>query len=298
MITEAITALKDKDGSSKQAISKYIEKEYKNLPPTHSILLTHHLKRLRNEGQLIMVKYSYMFPPRSDQFQPPTSTDYHSTFGYTETGDVNHATDVNAPTISPPPGSTKRKVGRPPKNRSDSGIGVQTQMPNVQPYDAAPPPLSYQPQYQYDVDVGEDLPVNHGSGSDFQGNANATAGSEPLFASLGLGDDGGAVPSVPPPPPTENTAAKKGRGRPPKVKKGVGRPRRIGIGPVTVPLSGNVLAPRRRPKRAGRLNVGGVNGGVVESRRSGRPYVSRFGRLTGKPLNKPSNVIDFPFASP
>ncbi|KAI3724321.1 hypothetical protein L2E82_36093 [Cichorium intybus] len=285
MIIQAIAALKDRDGSSKQAISKYIEKVYTNLPPTHSVLLTHHLKNLRNQGQLIMVKYSYMLAPRSGQFQPPTSTGYPSTFDFTETEDTP---DVNAPTTglnleNSISGSSKRKPGRPPKNRSDSGLGVQGQMQAVQPYNAEAPPL-YQPQFQYDVGAGQDLSVNYASGSDFQGNP--TAGSEPLFASLGLGDDGVAVP---PPQPTENSAVKKGRGRPPKVKRGRGRPRRIGVGPVTVPLSGNVLAPRRRPKRAGRLNVGvGENG--LGSRRSGRPYVSRFGRLTGRPMVKPSKV--------
>ncbi|GKC20565.1 putative high mobility group A5 [Tanacetum coccineum] len=70
MIIAAICALKDKDGSSRQAIAKYIEKEYANLPPTHPTLLTNHLKRMKNEGELIMVKHSYMLPPPRSSVSP------------------------------------------------------------------------------------------------------------------------------------------------------------------------------------------------------------------------------------
>ncbi|XP_061343662.1 uncharacterized protein LOC133289683 isoform X2 [Gastrolobium bilobum] len=63
MIYTAIEALKEKDGSSKRAIAKYIEQVYKEtLPPNHSNLLTHHLKRLKNNGMLVMVKKSYKLP--------------------------------------------------------------------------------------------------------------------------------------------------------------------------------------------------------------------------------------------
>ncbi|XP_027357356.1 uncharacterized protein LOC113866754 [Abrus precatorius] len=60
MIYRAIEALKEKNGSSKRAIGKYIDQVYKDqLPSTHSTLLTHHLKRLKNSGFLVMVKKSY-----------------------------------------------------------------------------------------------------------------------------------------------------------------------------------------------------------------------------------------------
>ncbi|TKY44789.1 Histone H1 [Spatholobus suberectus] len=63
MIYTAIEALKEKNGSSKRAIAKYIEQEYKDqLPPNHSALLTHHLTRLKNNGMLQMVKKSYTLP--------------------------------------------------------------------------------------------------------------------------------------------------------------------------------------------------------------------------------------------
>ncbi|KAG5142357.1 hypothetical protein JHK82_018052 [Glycine max] len=63
MIYTAIEALKEKEGSSKRAIAKYIEQVYKeHLPPNHSILLTQHLTLLKSSGMLQMVKKSYALP--------------------------------------------------------------------------------------------------------------------------------------------------------------------------------------------------------------------------------------------
>lgn len=90
MITEAITALKDRNGSSKRAIAKYIERVYSNsnLPSTHSALLTHHLKRLKEQGSIVMVKHSYKLA-RSPGAPPPVN--------------------ANGP---------KRRPGRPPKAKT------------------------------------------------------------------------------------------------------------------------------------------------------------------------------------
>lgn len=73
MITTAIGALNERTGSSKKAIAKYIEKTFGDLPPSHPALLTHHLKRLRTGGQVVMVKHSYMLPRSGDDAQalPP-----------------------------------------------------------------------------------------------------------------------------------------------------------------------------------------------------------------------------------
>ncbi|CAL0331114.1 unnamed protein product [Lupinus luteus] len=69
MICSAIRALEEKNGSSKKAIGKYMEQEYKDLLPTnHDTLLTQNLKYLTDKNILIMVKRSYKFPDaRSDK---------------------------------------------------------------------------------------------------------------------------------------------------------------------------------------------------------------------------------------
>lgn len=114
MISAAIAALNERDGSSKRAIAKYIETQYSDLPPTHSGLLTHHLKRLKTNGQLVMVKHSYKLPgPRS----APAA--------------VNGA--VNAESADPASAVAKRRPGRPPKPKPDA---VQAAVP------VFPPPIN------------------------------------------------------------------------------------------------------------------------------------------------------------
>ncbi|KAL4196748.1 hypothetical protein AMTRI_Chr04g247780 [Amborella trichopoda] len=66
MIISAITALKEENGSSKRAIDKYMEANYPNLPPTHTALLAHHLRRLKECGELVMVKNSYKLPNQAE----------------------------------------------------------------------------------------------------------------------------------------------------------------------------------------------------------------------------------------
>ncbi|KAK7844342.1 hmg-y-related protein a [Quercus suber] len=129
MIYAAIAALKERNGSSRRAIAKYIERVYSDLPPTHSALLTHNLKRLKNTGHLVMVKKSYKLP-RSD----PAA-----------------ATSTSLPSIPGPPKAQAqaqaqaRPRGRPPKPKLDTNNTTapishsqpipqqQQQQPNAQP---------------------------------------------------------------------------------------------------------------------------------------------------------------------
>ncbi|KAI7726907.1 hypothetical protein M8C21_014903 [Ambrosia artemisiifolia] len=306
MITSAIGALDDKDGSSRQAITKYIEREFSNLPPTHPNLLTHHLKRMKNQGQLIMIKHSYALPPppRSVPFQQPAPA----------ASADNHFTDYSITSAAAATDTPRRKPGRPPKPRQDFGF----QVPEIQPY---------QPQFEHPVqDYHTQNQTNSAPAQEMEGNY----AEPPIFASLGLADEGVATPT----PENAVVSAKRGRGRPPKSGNGIGngnvsggtgsvgdvggtgsgtegkrkrgrpksigrvngglgkrgRPKRIG-GIVTVPLSGNVASPRGRPKRAvsrPETGSGDVGSGSVSRSRGrgqgrGRPPKNNFNNSFGPP---------------
>ncbi|ESR33360.1 hypothetical protein CICLE_v10005932mg [Citrus x clementina] len=66
MINEAITALKERTGSSQFAIAKFIEEKQKaNLPNNFKKLLLVQLKKLVANGKLVKVKNSFKLPPKS-----------------------------------------------------------------------------------------------------------------------------------------------------------------------------------------------------------------------------------------
>ncbi|KAL2461728.1 high mobility group A5 [Abeliophyllum distichum] len=198
MITAAIWALKERNGSSKRAIAKYIETQYSNLPPTHSALLTHHLKRLKNNGQLLMVKNSYKLP-RS------------TTVPVTANGNGN---SISVPASVGP----KRRPGRPPKN-------AQAAVPNVIPV--------FAPEAQQAMPVTDAVPIVV-PGTEL----NMAIGPGSVYVSIGKvnGDASGAGVGTkrgrgrPPKQGGENQGGlKQGPGRPPKSlgvqPGGVERPR-------------------------------------------------------------------------
>jgi len=67
MIKDAITALKEKTGSSQYAIAKFIEEKHKQLPSNFRKLLLYHLKKLVAAGKLVKVKGSFKLLP----YAPP-----------------------------------------------------------------------------------------------------------------------------------------------------------------------------------------------------------------------------------
>ncbi|KAI4339455.1 hypothetical protein MLD38_024399 [Melastoma candidum] len=76
MIVTALGALQEPNGSNKTTISKYIESNYGELPAGHSQLLTHHLNRMKDTGELVFWKNNYMIrdpnaPPRRGRGRPP-----------------------------------------------------------------------------------------------------------------------------------------------------------------------------------------------------------------------------------
>lgn len=63
MIGEAITALKDRTGSSQYAIGKFIEEKHKaKLPPNFAKVLLIQLRKFTASGKLIKIKNSYKLP--------------------------------------------------------------------------------------------------------------------------------------------------------------------------------------------------------------------------------------------
>ncbi|KAK8674156.1 hypothetical protein V6N13_112452 [Hibiscus sabdariffa] len=100
LIINAIEALNDKNGSNKTSISKHIESKYGDLPAGHSTLLSHHLNKMKETGELVFWKNNYMkvdpnAPPRRARGRPPK------------------------PKVPLPPGmvlSSGRPRGRPPKD--------------------------------------------------------------------------------------------------------------------------------------------------------------------------------------
>lgn len=63
MISEAITTMKDRTGSSQPSIAKFMDQTYaKQLPPNFTKTLSIQLKRLVKSEKLVKVKNSYKIP--------------------------------------------------------------------------------------------------------------------------------------------------------------------------------------------------------------------------------------------
>lgn len=63
MISEAITTLKERTGSSQVAIAKFTEEKQKDLPPNFRKLLSVQLKKLVASGKLTKIKSSFKIAP-------------------------------------------------------------------------------------------------------------------------------------------------------------------------------------------------------------------------------------------
>lgn len=59
---EALDALKQSEGANKSSISKYMESKYGEMPAGHADLLSHHLTRMKDSGELLFIKNNYLKP--------------------------------------------------------------------------------------------------------------------------------------------------------------------------------------------------------------------------------------------
>lgn len=110
MVLSALEALKGRKGSSRHAISKHIADNYPDLPPTHSSLLSLHLRRLHSQGVIRMYKHSYKI------VEPPAAGNSGADVGSRKRGRPRKNVDA----ISSVPGSTPKRRGRPPKTGADA----------------------------------------------------------------------------------------------------------------------------------------------------------------------------------
>ena len=81
MILAALEELNGKVGSNKSAISMHMEGKYADLPPAHGALLTAHLARMKESGELLFLKNNYFradapdAPPKRGRGRPPKAKD-------------------------------------------------------------------------------------------------------------------------------------------------------------------------------------------------------------------------------
>ncbi|KAI3910365.1 hypothetical protein MKX01_034759 [Papaver californicum] len=113
MIVGAISALNEATGSNKSSISDYMESTYGDLPAGHSEILTQHLEKLKESGELVFVKNNYMrpnpdAPPKRGRGRPPKP----------KSAAAMALAAAKAAHVGPPRGR-----GRPPKNKDESAGG-------------------------------------------------------------------------------------------------------------------------------------------------------------------------------
>lgn len=80
IIMEAIDTLKEKEGSNKSSIGRYIESTYGDVPAGHMSSLTEHLNKMKEDGEIVLVKNNYMrpdpnAPPKRGRGRPPKAKD-------------------------------------------------------------------------------------------------------------------------------------------------------------------------------------------------------------------------------
>lgn len=303
MIYTAIGALKEKDGSSKRAIAKYIEQVYKDhLPPTHDSLLTHHLKLLKSNGLLVMVKKSYQLP-RSIPQQPFPPLPPPSLPPQTPTGTGRGRgrppkpkpqpqpqqqnaepvwvalglSDDPAPAPLPLPAAAdaatevkKRGRGRPPKLIAVQGVG-----PAVSPRRGRPPKrLGRQPKPKSVSAISNGLKRRPGRPPKIQLNPTVIPFSAPVPATPTT-----IVPEVPPTELPTDSVLPVGSPRP------RGRPRKnLAVVTGAPPPAVGAAAPPRGGRARGR--------GRGRGRGQGRlAVVGRPKSPTGRPVGRPKVIL-------
>ncbi|CAN4086659.1 unnamed protein product [Withania somnifera] len=288
LITAAITALKEKEGSSRIAIAKYIDRVCTNLPPNHSALLTYHLKRLKNSGYLAMVKHSYILAAPGSA--PPPAADSNGT-------DVSKRKPGRPPKLKPEAQPAQVQFQDPFQAQFQAQLQAQQHQAQYQPqFQTQPQFIQQQPQYvpqpqfqfQPDPLLQNQLhfqPQGYGAP---EAHNYSNLGAESVFVSLGLADGPVGVQnpasSVPPPasadpsssPAPEASSTKRRPGRPRKDGSTVAKP----VVPKSPVQSGTKRRPGRPPKTG---TVDAFPGSAVSPKPRGRPRKSSTPGRRGRP---------------
>ncbi|KAL9253451.1 HMG-Y-related protein [Drosera capensis] len=259
MILGAVAALKEVGGSSKQAISRYIEQAYRDLlPPAHPALLTHHLQQLRNSGHLIIVKKSYMLPPHGSAAAQLDVTAINS----------NNIESIESPLVVSGGGETVvRKRGRSPKVAENGSGKRRGRPPKVKTVEEVPLNIvPIQPEEAVSEAEGVDGGVTESVGVVKRGRGRPRKLETGVGVVDGGGGESGGMEIVVPRVHQEVVGLVKRKGRPKKINNV------SGIAAVsTLP----VMKKSGRPKlvkRRGRPPKYGVAAGVLSAgRRRGRP---------------------------
>ncbi|KFK39128.1 hypothetical protein AALP_AA3G204600 [Arabis alpina] len=216
MICAAIAALNEPDGSSKMAISRYIERTYPGLTAAHGALLTHHLKSLKANGILTMVKKSYKLAVSS----PPESVAVAAAAA---------AAGLEPPRSEIPMPFNNDRAPNDPVAVSGSGSASQP----LKRGRGRPPKPKPEPQQQQAGDVQANVVQSNGQQSWEQQYQMALSVSQPISVSVSQ-------------PTGEVTES---------AKRGPGRPRKNGAGPI-VQGSGMAGIMKRRGRPPGRRAAG------------------------------------------
>ncbi|GAB2209530.1 hypothetical protein Drorol1_Dr00026748 [Drosera rotundifolia] len=266
MILGAVAALKEEGGSSKQAISRYIEQAYRDhLPPAHPALLTHHLQQLRNSGHLIIVKKSYMLPPHASAAAQLDVTAINS----------NNIESIESPLVVSGGGGGEtvvRKRGRPPKVAENGSGKRRGRPPKVKTVEEVP--LNIVP-IQPEEAVSEAEGVNGGltesvgvvkRGRGRPRKSETVVGVVDGGGGGGGGGESGGMEIVVPQVHQEVVGLVKRKGRPKRINN---------VSGIAAALTLPVMKKRGRPKlvkRRGRPPKFGAAAGVLSAgRRRGRP---------------------------
>jgi len=148
MIVGAIEALDEKAGSNKSAISKYIESKYaEQLPEAHWSLLAAHLERMKESGEILMVKNNYMKPgpdtplKRGRGRPPKPKTPGSVPSSPRPRGRPPKTNDPLAAALAKAAGGLPRPRGRPPKKaRAEDGDEKRVTVPTPSPARASGTP--------------------------------------------------------------------------------------------------------------------------------------------------------------